>query len=233
MDRGELRKIGPTMRAVRCMTSGLGLDIFRLLIFATQGTSWWTYHQPVDAAVWLSTRASGRARSSSGAPRRQAIPALAHSPQDTPLLQHPGTLRGMTAAARLTDPTTTHRHACFQRGGSALLEAERVFRPVIGGFLINRPDHFHSARVLTTWSETVIATSHRLVTHWLSRSFCFHSSNIDLFGRIHDLFFLFKVALADVNIWARKRRKQGKDYITIWIFMSILPTVFSIVESKG
>jgi hypothetical protein len=150
--------------------------------------SCWTYHQPVDAAVWLSTRASGRARSSSGAPRRQAIPALAHSPQDTPLLEYPGTLRRMTAAATLTDPTATHRHACFQRGGSALLGAERVFRPVIGCFLINRPDHFHSARALATWSEQVLAISHHLIPDGRSRSFCFNSGNTDLFGKIYDFF---------------------------------------------
>jgi hypothetical protein len=85
-----------------------------------------TYHQLPEAAVVLSTRASGSARSSSGAPRRQAIPALAHSPQDTPLLEYPDTLLSMTAATRLAVPTATSRHACFQRGGSALLGAERV-----------------------------------------------------------------------------------------------------------
>lgn len=64
-----------------------------------------TYHQLPDAAVVLSTRASGSARSSSGAPRRQAIPALAHSPQDTPLLEYPDTQPGMTAATRLAVQT--------------------------------------------------------------------------------------------------------------------------------
>jgi hypothetical protein len=127
----------------------------------------------------LSTRASGRARSSSGVPRRQAIPASAHSPQDTPLLEYPDTLLGMTAPTRLAVRMATVRHACFRRGGSALLGAERVLLTSDWLLLDQSPEplplstcsgpHGHSISNLT-------AQEHRLINY--KHPDYFHSNNI-------------------------------------------------------
>jgi hypothetical protein len=138
-----------------------------------------TYHQLDDAAVVLSTKASGRARSSSGAPRRQAIPALAHSPQDTPVLEYPDTTsctpHRMTAAARLTDPTATRRHACFQSrgegtfGGGAGPSDQRL----VASWSIARTS-FSPHVLYATWSHQQKFDNLAMVINYFFR---FHSSN--------------------------------------------------------